>query len=166
MLMKALVLVLGLLVFGLGVWLLLEMRRGKRLLKAMEMQSAELLRLAGEVDRIAEVAKSEERRRVEVVESIAEVLRQRDEWKEMFHRAGTGHGAAQQMLMREIARLSAVAKSNGAKNADISPTCLRVVKQYQTEIVDHTDPKKASRIAGADRDPTTANTVETPQSTV
>ena len=66
--------------------------------RALEEQQAATVEIAAH-------AKNEERRRIEVVETISEALRERDQWRDLYWEAGLGHSAAQQQMLEEIRRL-------------------------------------------------------------
>lgn len=78
---------------------------------------------------------NEVRRRREVVECVAVVEKERNTWKEMYFRTGLGHSAAQNMLMREITRLSLLCKRAGIKNGEIDPNIQRVVREFDEQNV-------------------------------
>ena len=81
--------------------------------------------LAAETER----ANNEHRRRVEVVEMIAEIEKERNVWKGMYFSAGAEYGAAQAMLLRELGRLSMLCKKHKIPKAEVSEALMKVVNE-------------------------------------
>ncbi len=129
---------------ALGYW------HGRRAQRAeVTKLSVALARQSVKTDEMSALAEKEHNQRVQVVECIAIIEKERNTWKEMAYRAGNGHSAAQAMLMREIVRLSDKARRAGLKNADISPQIKRVVSEYAETFAAPPEAKNNGRISVA-----------------
>lgn len=80
------------------------------------------------------VSQVSERKRLEVIGMVDGILNERDEWKTLYVRHASEHGAAQSMLMRERDNLMRQLKSAGRK-AKTDPVIDAVVGKFEQEHV-------------------------------
>lgn len=86
-----------------------------------------------ELERLAAEAADQHRRRVETVEAIAVIERARDQWKDMYWKAGLGHSAAQELLMSRIHQLHSLLTKCGIKIPRNFEQCEEAVKKFRAE---------------------------------
>lgn len=80
--------------------------------------------------KLHEWAETEKRRATELEESIGGVLKERDNWRDLYWRSSAEAGNAQQMLMLERSRLVRQIVASGKKPA-VDPAIEAVVAEFE-----------------------------------
>lgn len=101
-------------------------------------EATRLGEIAQQVEHWREQAVEQERRRVEVVETIVNVQKERDKWRDLYMTCGAEHGNAQELLFAELGRVYKVCRANKI-NIKESPVVRRVVEEFAQK---HTGPIK------------------------
>src|SRR5690349_2291313 len=95
------------------VWLLKQSARAQMQAAAITDLAAELGATSAALVEANSRASSEHKQRVEIVECVAMIERERNMWKDKYWKAAFGHSAAQELLFAEITRLYRLCTQKG-----------------------------------------------------
>lgn len=101
------------------------------LLGQVDVLTAEIVTKSTELTAALTQAADEHQRRVQVVEMIAVVERDREQWKKMYWDCGLGHSAAQDLLMRQILKLRMQVQRLGGKLPSDGHACDEAVDNFR-----------------------------------
>jgi hypothetical protein len=124
-----------------GVWIGWFVTRKKRDELVRQLSSA-LTEQAEKTTELAAAALGEQQKRIQVVEAIAIIERERDALRTKYWDCGLGHSAAQDMLMREIIRLRNILTKHKVPYKG-NDDCAKAVEKFAER---HLPPKISDRI--------------------
>jgi hypothetical protein len=134
---------LALLIFSTGCvigWLLKRSSLKELATDLVLMQRDQIKALSDEVKSLAddlvqanEQAKREHEQRVQTVECIAIIEKDRNTWQKKYWDAGYGHSVAQNLLVAEMTRLSRLLQRHNIPRSEANPACGQVVDEFQAK---------------------------------
>jgi outer membrane murein-binding lipoprotein Lpp len=112
----------------------------------IEALSEHVKSLSSDLKEANDEARKQHDQRVQVVECIAVIEKDRDQWRNMYWRAGYGHSVAQNLLVAEMTRLSRILQRHNIPKSEVNQACGQVVDEFQRQHFDSIPPEERNRI--------------------